>query len=221
MELIQIMNTPRITHGHVVRVKPVNVAAGPFATPFMKDAEGGFDAVVYNSLAVDPDTLSAELVITAWSDPQNGSVPTIMGLAHSSLPIWGVQYHPEVGHPLYSTDAQSISSTRGKELLAAFVDMVNRHGGSPPVYPKLDKQLLTACTYRVAASAAPTRAPSPAGGVRAIPEAHYDLVERRFGDLGRRKETAEVYERVVRVNKDRVGEIWLDGKSVRLYKRLY
>lgn len=80
----------------MVQVQPVVPEFGPYASPLMLDAGEGFDAVVYNSLAVDPEGFPKELKVTAWSNPQNGSEPTIMGLAHCSLPIWGVQYHPEV-----------------------------------------------------------------------------------------------------------------------------
>lgn len=37
-----------------------------------------------------------------------------------------------------------------------------------------------------------------------------------MGDLGRDRTAAEVYERIVRADGRRVGEIWLDGKSVRI-----
>jgi anthranilate/para-aminobenzoate synthase component II len=95
LALTQIVNTPRITHGHEVRVVPVSPALGLFgATEFPEEARSGFDAVVYNSLAVGD--VPAELEVTAWSDPRNGSAPTIQGLMHKEHPIWGVQYHPEV-----------------------------------------------------------------------------------------------------------------------------
>lgn len=84
------------------------------------------------------------------------------------------------------------------------------------MYPKLDKHLLRACTYRVAASAAPTRVPSPVSGAQDQPEAHYALLEKRLGDLGRERQTSEAYERIVKTDTRRVGEIWLDGKSVSL-----
>ncbi|KLT43908.1 putative 4-amino-4-deoxychorismate synthase [Cutaneotrichosporon oleaginosum] len=193
-----IIHTPKITHGHEVRVVPVSPALGLFAAPeFPEDARAGFDAVVYNSLAVGD--VPPELEVTAWSDPRNGSEPTIQGLMHKEYPIWGVQYHPE-----------SISSTRGAELLRAFVAQVHEHHGAPPVFPRLEHRLVKACTYRVAASAsaAPTRAPSPTGpGL-----AQYALRERKLAG-GLERETAEIYERVVRADNARVGEIWLDGKS--------
>jgi anthranilate synthase/aminodeoxychorismate synthase-like glutamine amidotransferase len=44
----------------------------------------------YHSLVVDPATLPADLVVTAWSDTGE-----IMGVRHRTLPIEGVQFHPE------------------------------------------------------------------------------------------------------------------------------
>ncbi|GEL20269.1 anthranilate synthase component II [Pseudonocardia asaccharolytica] len=44
----------------------------------------------YHSLVIEADTLPAELVATAWS-----AEGEIMGVRHRSLPIEGVQFHPE------------------------------------------------------------------------------------------------------------------------------
>jgi anthranilate synthase/aminodeoxychorismate synthase-like glutamine amidotransferase len=44
----------------------------------------------YHSLVIDPGTLPAELVVTAWS-----STGEVMGIRHRTLPIEGVQFHPE------------------------------------------------------------------------------------------------------------------------------
>jgi anthranilate synthase/aminodeoxychorismate synthase-like glutamine amidotransferase len=44
----------------------------------------------YHSLVVEADTLPAELVATAWSETGE-----IMGVRHRTLPIEGVQFHPE------------------------------------------------------------------------------------------------------------------------------
>lgn len=67
-----------------------------------------FEATRYHSLTVDRDTLPDCLSITA--EVEDG---TIMGLAHKTLPIHGVQFHPE-----------SIASEHGHALLKNFIDTV-------------------------------------------------------------------------------------------------
>ena len=59
-----------------------------------------FDAIRYHSLAIDPATLPAEIVPTAWSDSG-----VLMGVRHVTHALEGVQFHPEsvmthVGHDL-------------------------------------------------------------------------------------------------------------------------
>lgn len=64
-----------------------------------------FEAVRYHSLAVDRETLPADLEVTA--ETVDG---TIMGLRHRSLPIEGVQFHPE-----------SVLTREGPHLLRNFL----------------------------------------------------------------------------------------------------
>lgn len=64
-----------------------------------------FDATRYHSLVVERDSLPDCLEITAELDDG-----TIMGLQHRSLPIHGVQFHPE-----------SIASEHGHALLQNFL----------------------------------------------------------------------------------------------------
>ena len=64
-----------------------------------------FQATRYHSLVVRREDLPAELEVTAWTEDG-----LIMGLAHRSLPIRGVQFHPE-----------SIASQHGHELLRNFL----------------------------------------------------------------------------------------------------
>jgi anthranilate synthase component II len=66
-----------------------------------------FAATRYHSLIVDRATLPDCLEVTAWLEDG-----TIMGLRHKSLPIEGVQFHPE-----------SIASEHGHQLLRNFLDM--------------------------------------------------------------------------------------------------
>jgi anthranilate synthase/aminodeoxychorismate synthase-like glutamine amidotransferase len=73
-----------------------------------------FEAMRYHSLVVSPDGLPEELEITAWSDDRaEGS--EIMGLSHQSLPVHGVQFHPE-----------SVGTAVGKRILANFLALASR-----------------------------------------------------------------------------------------------
>ncbi len=66
-----------------------------------------FLATRYHSLIVDRETLPDCLEVTAWL-----ADGTIMGLRHKTLPIEGVQFHPE-----------SIASEHGHLLLRNFLNM--------------------------------------------------------------------------------------------------
>ncbi|WP_338455446.1 aminodeoxychorismate synthase component II [Aeromonas veronii] len=64
----------------------------------------------YHSLVVEHDTLPDCFDITAWSEHADGSFDEIMALRHKTLPVEGVQFHPE-----------SILSEQGHQLLANFL----------------------------------------------------------------------------------------------------
>ncbi len=53
-----------------------------------------FEAMRYHSLIVPAD-LPRGLVATAWTTADRGDGSELMGLRHESLPIHGVQFHPE------------------------------------------------------------------------------------------------------------------------------
>ncbi len=67
--------------------------------------ENPFAGMRYHSLVVDRETLPACLEATAWTDQEE-----LMGIRHRSLPIEGVQFHPE-----------SIMTDAGLVLLHNFV----------------------------------------------------------------------------------------------------
>jgi anthranilate synthase component II len=54
-----------------------------------------FEATRYHSLVVEKDSLPECLEITAWTENEDGSFDEIMGLRHKTLPVQGVQFHPE------------------------------------------------------------------------------------------------------------------------------
>jgi anthranilate synthase/aminodeoxychorismate synthase-like glutamine amidotransferase len=64
----------------------------------------------YHSLIVNKNSLPEELLLTAWSEKENGEVDEIMALKHQSLPIYSVQFHPE-----------SILTEQGHKLLQNFL----------------------------------------------------------------------------------------------------
>ncbi len=70
-----------------------------------------FNATRYHSLVIAQDTLPECLAVTAWTQNQDGSIEEIMGVRHKSLPIEGVQFHPE-----------SILTEHGHQLLRNFLD---------------------------------------------------------------------------------------------------
>lgn len=96
----KIIRAPQIMHGKVDEVS--HNGAGVFA-----GLPSPFKATRYHSLVIDPQTLPDCLTPTA--QVQDG---TIMGVSHKSLPIHGVQFHPE-----------SIASEHGHQLLQNFLDL--------------------------------------------------------------------------------------------------
>ncbi|RKT31608.1 para-aminobenzoate synthetase component 2 [Microbacterium sp. AG1240] len=74
-----------------------------------------FTATRYHSLAVDEASLPSEIVVTA----RTGS-GVVMALAHRSLPMWGVQFHPESiltegGHRLLGNWLEAAGSVEAAE----------------------------------------------------------------------------------------------------------
>ena len=68
-------------------------------------------ATRYHSLIVGWDSLPDCLEVTAWTETPEGQRDEIMGLRHRTLPVEGVQFHPE-----------SIFSPEGKILLGNFLE---------------------------------------------------------------------------------------------------
>ncbi|MGL9720636.1 aminodeoxychorismate synthase component II [Symbiopectobacterium sp.] len=64
----------------------------------------------YHSLVIDPASLPAEFDVTAWTE-REGERDEIMGIRHRTLPLEGVQFHPE-----------SILSEQGHQLLQNFLN---------------------------------------------------------------------------------------------------
>ena len=97
----RVSRAGRLMHGKTSPVR--HDGAGVFA-----GVPSPFVAMRYHSLVVEPGTLPAELVATAWSDDRDD--PEVMALRHRDLPIHGVQFHPE-----------SIGTEVGKAILRNFL----------------------------------------------------------------------------------------------------
>jgi len=70
-----------------------------------------FTATRYHSLIVQESGFPDCLEVTAWTQRDDGARDEIMGLRHRSLPVEGVQFHPE-----------SILTEHGHDLLKNFLE---------------------------------------------------------------------------------------------------
>jgi anthranilate synthase/aminodeoxychorismate synthase-like glutamine amidotransferase len=96
-----IVRAPEIVHGK--------------ASPIHHDGRGVFaglppvfEATRYHSIVVDADSIPDCLEVTAWT-----AAGLVMGLRHKSLPIEGVQFHPE----------SILTGAAGHDLLGNFLEL--------------------------------------------------------------------------------------------------
>jgi len=93
-----IVRAPTLVHGESSQVS--HDAKG-----FLRGMPLPFPAARYHSLCVDATTLPDELYVSALADDA-----VVMGIRHRSLPIEGVQFHPE-----------SVLTPDGPRILARFL----------------------------------------------------------------------------------------------------
>lgn len=74
-------------------------------SPLFNEVSFPFHAMRYNSLVVDKESLPDELEVTAFTEEGE-----IMALQHRTLPLFGVQFHPE-----------AILSEYGEQIMANFI----------------------------------------------------------------------------------------------------
>jgi anthranilate synthase component 2 len=103
-----VIRAPRLMHGKTSPVVHDN------RTVF-RDLPQPMTCTRYHSLIVAEETLPAELEVSAWTEPSADASgadekPIIMGLRHRTLPIEGVQFHPE-----------SVLTDHGKRLMENFL----------------------------------------------------------------------------------------------------
>ncbi len=97
---------PHLVHG---KTSPItHTGKGIF-----RGLNSGFEATRYHSLIVKRETLPEVLEVTATTDDG-----LIMGMQHKTLPMHGVQFHPE-----------SIASENGHALLQNFLNIARDFNG--------------------------------------------------------------------------------------------
>jgi anthranilate synthase component 2 len=100
----QVVRADRLMHGKTTMVAHTGHS-------LFQGIPSPVEVMRYHSLVVSPRDLPAELETIAWStDREPGQ--EIMALCHRSLPVYGVQFHPE-----------SVATMRGKRLLANFLSL--------------------------------------------------------------------------------------------------
>ena len=119
---------PELLHGKTSSVHHANIGV-------LQGLPDPFTATRYHSLTILPDTMPADLKITARTD---GGV--IMGVQHVELPIHGVQFHPE-----------SILTEGGHRMLANWLAVC----GNPidePMVSRLEREVADAVRAATARS---------------------------------------------------------------------
>ncbi len=100
----KVVRARQVMHG---KTSPIHhIAQGVFS-----DLPSPYTATRYHSLVVDAASLPDCLEVTAWTQTETGERDEIMGLRHRSLPVQGVQFHPE-----------SILSEHGHQMLKNFLE---------------------------------------------------------------------------------------------------
>lgn len=94
----RVVRAPRPTHGRASQIRHCE-------TGLFDGLPNPLRVGRYHSLIVSRDELPADLEVTAWTDDG-----LVMGLEHSTWPVFGVQFHPE-----------SILTQQGHALLANFL----------------------------------------------------------------------------------------------------
>ncbi len=94
----KIVRAKQLMHGKTSMIQHAN--KGVFA-----GLPNPFEATRYHSLVIERSSMPDVLEITAWTDDDE-----IMGVRHKTLPVEGVQFHPE-----------SILTQHGHELLKNFL----------------------------------------------------------------------------------------------------
>ena len=114
-----VSRAPELLHGKTSIVHHTNKG-------LLQDLPSPFTATRYHSLAIEPDTLPEELEVTGRTDSG-----VVMSIEHKSLPISGVQFHPESvltehGHQMLGNWLVSCGDTGARARSEGLSPVVNR-----------------------------------------------------------------------------------------------
>ena len=82
----EIVRAPKLMHGKTDRIEHDNQG-------LFENLDNPFVATRYHSLVIEPSSLPADLVVSAWTD--TGGERQIMGVRHKQFKLEGWQFHPE------------------------------------------------------------------------------------------------------------------------------
>jgi anthranilate synthase/aminodeoxychorismate synthase-like glutamine amidotransferase len=96
----RVIRAERLMHGKTSMIEHDGTA-------LFERIDSPVEVMRYHSLTVEKETLPPELEVRAWAKDDPGE---IHGLAHKTLPVWGVQFHPE-----------SVMTRCGRQILENFL----------------------------------------------------------------------------------------------------
>ncbi len=114
-----VSRAPELLHGKTSLVHHSNKG-------LLHNLPSPFIATRYHSLAIEPETLSDELEVTGLSDSG-----VVMSIEHKTLPISGVQFHPESvltehGHQMLGNWLESCGDVGARARSEGLSPVVNR-----------------------------------------------------------------------------------------------
>ena len=99
-----IIRAQQVMHGKTSPVYHHNIGV-------FQDIPSPVTVTRYHSLVIEQSSLPECLEVTAWTNHADGRMEEIMGVRHKTLPVEGVQFHPE-----------SILTEHGHKMLQNFLE---------------------------------------------------------------------------------------------------
>ncbi len=96
----KLMNLPEVLHG-----KAIHTRITDRSEPLFQGCPARFDTGRYHSWVIEPDSLPADLRVTAMDEKG-----LIMAISHKNLDVKGVQFHPE-----------SVMTPTGRQMLSNWI----------------------------------------------------------------------------------------------------